>query len=148
MPSKLVTLLMLLVCSISVLAGPYVPGVRRPSAECYGLNRILKELQRPNVSRYEIREFMGTAATYESVRVMRIIMEYSSFDKNDNFSTALIASASACNATVTEFLLENIPNLRTPVSWSLIKGTSKQCSSSYRVDFLNRMISNYGSSFV
>lgn len=91
---------------------------------------------------------MGTAATYESVRVMRIIMEYSSFDKNDNFSTALIASASACNATVTEFLLENIPNLRTPVSWSLIKGTSKQCSSSYRVDFLNRMISNYGSSFV
>ena len=141
-------ILIMLVCYLGVQGGPYVPGVRRNSADCYGLIRILKEIQRPNISRYEIREFMGTAAVYESVRVMREIMACPAFDRNDNFSTALIASASSCNATVTEFLLENIPNLRSPVSWSLIKSTSKQCGSDYRVDFLNRMITTYGTTTV
>lgn len=111
------------------------------SHEAYGLNRILKLINDPDISSWELREFLTTAASYSSVRVAREIMAVPNFKPTLDYTSVIIASANNCNATSTEFFLENIPSLRSEKIWYLMR--KSQCDDSYRVEFVNKMKEKY-----
>jgi len=116
---------------------------RRDSTECYGLTRIIKLLRQTDLSYRDLSGFLSIAASYSSVRVMKAVIGHENFDKSKDYTTSIIASANVCNSTVTEFLVENIPNLRTDKTWSLIKSLWKHCEASFAAEFLPQLIERY-----
>lgn len=113
------------------------------SQDAYGLNRILKLITDPDITAWELKEFLTTAAAYSSVRVAREIMACPNFKPTLDYTSVIIASANNCNTTSTEFFLENITSLRCEKSWYLMRKAGSQCDDSYKVDFVNRMKEKY-----
>lgn len=130
-----------LVLLTTVLASTFP---RISSYDSYGLNRILRLIKDPEISSWQLREFLSTAAAYSSTRVAKEIMACPNFKPTLDYSTVIMASANNCNTTATEFFLENIPSLRGEKSWYLMKKSGHHCDDSYKVEFINKMKEKYG----
>jgi hypothetical protein len=114
------------------------------SNDSYALTRILRLIKDPEITAWQLREHIATAAAYSSVRVAREILACPNFKQNLDYASVIIASASNCNTTSTEFFLENIPNLRNEKTWYLMKKTGSHCGDSYKVDFIKQMRDRFG----